>query len=231
MFLPTDSNTAMLDPSAYTADKTTEVPTPPLADSSLHSPPLHNEIHKELSNLHDPTRSLDGQQNAENPKLADETVANLLFPPLPGHFSSGTAVFYRILSAILSIVFLFFVVLISMLMTLPSILWVLSSWCQFKDPNRLRPFYLKEKERKNIPVGELKSDVRYYAQRVGLECKEFKIQTEDGFILTIHRILDERPGAHEANSIAQQKYGLMSRKVSSSHVTWAHAIVRGVLCE
>ena len=33
-------------------------------------------------------------------------------------------------------------------------------------------------------------DVRYYARRVGLECEEYSVQTEDGFILSLYHIYD-----------------------------------------
>ena len=79
--------------------------------------------------------------------------------------------------------------------TVPLIAWVLWSWFNFKDPNRFRPFYKEEKERKDIETGRLKCDIAYYAKRVGLDCDEAKVETEDGFILAIQHIIDRRPGS------------------------------------
>ena len=127
------------------------------------------------------------------PKTADETVSSPLFPPLPSHYTFLTIQLYRFLSLFLSVAFLIFVVTCAMFKTVPSIMWVLWSWCRFKDPNRLRPFYEQEKARKHIKTGKLKCDIGYYAQRVGLECEESKVETEDGFILTIQHIIDRDP--------------------------------------
>ena len=101
---------------------------------------------------------------------------------------------------ILSVCFLVFVVTCAMAMIVPSMAWTVLSWCQFKDPDRLRPFYVLEKERRRIDTGKLKCDVGYYAQRVGLECHESQVETEDGFILTIQHIVDRTPGAIDAKS-------------------------------
>jgi hypothetical protein len=38
-------------------------------------------------------------------------------------------------------------------------------------------------------------DVGYYAQLVGLKSEEVKVETEDGFMLTVQHIIDVRPGA------------------------------------
>ncbi|ETN37081.1 uncharacterized protein HMPREF1541_08071 [Cyphellophora europaea CBS 101466] len=37
---------------------------------------------------------------------------------------------------------------------------------------------------------KLVCDIRYYARRVGLDCEEFKVQTEDGFILSLYHIFN-----------------------------------------
>lgn len=129
------------------------------------------------------------------PKDADEAVSSPLFPPVPSHYTFLTIQLYRFLSLFLSIAFLIFVVTCAMFKTVPSIMWVLWSWCRFKDPDRFRPFYEQEKKRKHIKTGGLKCDIGYYAQRVGLECEESKVETEDGFILTIQHVTDRRPGS------------------------------------
>ena len=94
------------------------------------------------------------------------------------------------MSMILSIMFLAMVMFAAIIKTVPSIGWVVWSWCQLKDPNRLRPFYQLEKERRRIDTGKLKCDIGYFANRVGLECEETEIASEDGFILTMQHIVD-----------------------------------------
>lgn len=42
-------------------------------------------------------------------------------------------------------------------------------------------------------------DVRYYARRVGLECEDFSVQTEDGFIISLLHLYDPRE-THSANT-------------------------------
>lgn len=125
-----------------------------------------------------------------------ETLLNPLFPPISTHHSLATVLFYQYFSAILSSLFLIFaIVLCAMIKSTSTLMWTLWSWCQFKDPNRFRPFYREEKAQKHLNVGELRWDIAYYAQRVGLECDDSKIETEDGFILTMHHIVDRRDGA------------------------------------
>lgn len=138
-------------------------------------------------------RNINCQNNFEE---QDEAILTPLLPPIPTHFSTAAAWFYRILSGILSTLFLIFVILLGALIkSIPSMCWTLWSWFQLKDPNRLRPFYEEEKKRKHIETGKLICDIGYYARRVGLECDDMKIETEDGFILTMHHIVDRRPGA------------------------------------
>jgi hypothetical protein len=161
---------------------------------------------------------LDHRSNIDAPKHADETVSNPLFPPLPTHYSFATAQFYRFLSMILSVGFLVFVLICAIVKTLPSIAWVIWSWCQFKDPDRLRPFYKREKERRHIKTGKLKCDVGYYAQRAGLECDETKIETEDGFILTIQHIVDRKQDAVDSKSMIISDLA-NNRKISGVIVT------------
>lgn len=104
---------------------------------------------------------------------------------------------------VLSVCFLVFVVTCAMAKTVPSMAWTILSWCQFKDPARRRPFYEREKETRAVDAGKLKCDVGYYAQRVGLECHEYHVETEDGFILTIQHIIDRTPGAIDTKSTHQ----------------------------
>lgn len=191
--------------------------------------PLRSTLDRERSNVANPIHPLDHRPNADTPKHADETVSNPLFPPLPKHYSFATVQLYRILSMILSVGFLVFVLICAMVKTLPSIFWVIWSWCQFKDPHRLRPFYRREKERKHLKTGKLKCDVGYYAQRAGLECDETKIETEDGFILTIQHIVDRRPEAVSSKSASTSELA-KNRKISCAIATWVTAGVWDILC-
>ena len=136
-----------------------------------------------------------GSQDTVKLTEADETALHSHFPPVPTHYSSFAKYFYRILSFFLSIIFLSYNIIIALFHTVPSLGWVLLSWLQFKDPNRRRPFYELEKSRRKSPTGKLKCDVGYYAKLVGLDTEEFNIETEDGFILTVQHIVDQRPGA------------------------------------
>jgi hypothetical protein len=117
--------------------------------------------------------------------------------PLPAKstgYSSLTTWWYRIVSGLLSTIFLIFYVLLGALIkAIPSGLWVLWSWCTFRNPDRYRPFYVAEKERRRMKTHRMKADISYYAGHVGLDCEEMKVETEDGFILTMQRIVDRRP--------------------------------------
>lgn len=158
-----------------------------------HVPHKPKHVRRERLNINESFPFSPSQDIMEEP---DEAVLTPLLPPIPTSFSTVAAWFYRIISGVLSTLFLIFVILLGALIkTIPSMCWTLWSWCQLKDPNRLRPFYQEEKKRKHLETGELKCDIGYYAQRVGLECDEMKIETEDGFILTMHHIVDRRPGA------------------------------------
>ena len=158
-----------------------------------HAPHKPKHISHGRPNINESFPLSHRQHNIEE---SDEAVLTPLLPPIPAHFSTAANWFYRILSGVLSTLFLIFVILLGALIKcIPSMCWTLWSWCQFKDPNRLRPFYEEEKKRKHLETGKLKCDIGYYAERVGLKCDEMKIETEDGFILTMHHIVDRRPGA------------------------------------
>ena len=123
----------------------------------------------------------------------EETVV-LPLPAKPASFSPSVTWWYRIVSGLLSTIFLIFYVLMGALIkAVPWGLWVLWSWCTFRNPNRYRPFFEEERERKHIKTGRIKADISYYAGRVGLDCEEMKAETQDGFILTMQRIVDRRP--------------------------------------
>src|SRR5436190_16709735 len=117
-------------------NKILKVYSPTLTDTSSSSHP-HGRLDSEPVNVDE-----DIQRSKTNtPKLADETVSNPLFPPLPPHHTFLMTQIYRILSTVLSIGFLIFVVICAMLKTVPSMVLKIGSWCCFKDPHRLRPFY------------------------------------------------------------------------------------------
>lgn len=175
--------------------------------SSTSTTNLETLVDRDLSHVNDPSPPFDQRTNIDTSKYADEAVSNPLFPPVPTRYIWSTVLFYRVLSMILSVCFLVFVVTCAMAMAVPSVAWTILSWCQFKDPDRLRPFYILEKERRRIDPGKLKCDVGYYAQRLGLECHESQVETEDGFILTIQHIVDRTSGAADAKSIHEFRGG------------------------
>ena len=130
---------------------------------------------------------------------ADESNS---LPPLPNHLPSISVGFHYVLSSVLSTQFLIFLLLCAIIKDIPTMARTIWSWLHFKDPNLRRPFYEEERARKHLKRGKLKCDIGYYAQLVGLECDEFKIETEDEFILTVYRIVDRRPGAIDLKSNA-----------------------------
>jgi hypothetical protein len=151
------------------------------------------------SSLHDqikhPANGLKAKQDAVSPEQADETALHSHFPSVPTTYLPLTVFIYRLLSFFLSLAFLGCTVLFALFKTLPSLLWILVSYAQFKDPDRNRPFYALEQDRRRSPRRELRMDVGYYAQLVGLKSEEVKVETEDGFMLTVQHIIDVRPGA------------------------------------
>lgn len=183
-------HTTMLSPKAILQlqpDKSSSVTTPTLTEAFYNSP-RQTHLNNDLSNTDSSSRRIGHRPNGITSEHADETASNSPFPSLPRHYSALTILFYCILSTFLSLIFLILVVTCAMIKTLPSAAWISLSWCRFKNPDRLRPLYHREKERKHIQTGKLKCDIEYYAERQGLNCKEHKVETEDGFILTIHHI-------------------------------------------
>lgn len=68
---------------------------------------------------------------------------------------------------------------------------------------------LDESERLKLEAGgedELKNDIRYYANRVGLEAEELRVETEDGFILELWHIWDpEDPPAYPHETLGEKR--------------------------
>ena len=162
---------------------------------------------------------------------ADEMGSQTLFPPISSHHTFAAAVFYKSLSTILSFSFLFIIVLASMVKTMSSMIWVLWSWCRLKDPDRARPFYEREKERRHIKTGKLNSKVGYFAERAGLECDETKIEAEDGFILTMQHIIDRNPDVVDSTRRKIWWNGLTHREVSPTSTSWLASIIRYLLLQ
>ena len=56
------------------------------------------------------------------------------------------------------------------------------------------------------PRDKLVCDVGYYARRVGLDIEEYKIETEDGFLITLQRVFDPKDPPLDANDV-EDGYG------------------------
>jgi len=87
-------------------------------------------------------------------------------------------------------------------------------------------------------------DVGYYARRVGLDIEEFKVQTEDGFIIVLwhvynpkeyHRVPDEhrdykKPGIFPAHQVASgTAYGASGRQYTHGKRRYPVLMVHGLL--
>ena len=141
---------------------------------------------KSESHSHYPSTSPLSSIVAKNPSNTDA-----LFPPLPAYgppslFRGLQIVAYRVSSGILSVSFLMIVVAGSLASTAASVI-------KRKKP---RPFQAREDkakaERRKHGSARLTCDVRYYARRVGLDVEEFKVTTEDGFVLVMEHIFDPK---------------------------------------
>src|SRR5579859_1969398 len=127
--------------------------------------------------------------------VEEEEASTSSVPPIPSYTPLARFT-YNFLSIFLSPLFLETILLGALYNALCSGSWFVWSWCRhFTNPDLSRPFYELEQEKHHITRGDLKCDIAYYGQLVGLDCEEFKIETEDGFILTIQHIIDRRPGA------------------------------------
>jgi hypothetical protein len=155
-----------------------------------------NDKHDGAKALFNNARALKVKRtDAATPAPVDENVSNLRFPPLQTRYSFLTILFYRILSCILSLNFLLVIMFCALVKAVALGLWSLFSGYPLRDPAQSRPFYELERERKKLDMGGLMRDVGYFAERGGLCCQEFKVETEDGFILTVQHVLDCSPGS------------------------------------
>ncbi|KAK6517774.1 hypothetical protein TWF506_004954 [Arthrobotrys conoides] len=125
---------------------------------------------------------------------------NPQFPPLPVYGSSkwfrwAEVHFFRVVSFILSTTFLLSIVCGAVFKTIQLSIYTPRKLVSkgFERPlgdleNQL-DIDLDQQERKHGKP-KLKCDVRYYATRVELDIEEFKVTTEDGFILVLQHIFD-----------------------------------------
>jgi len=123
-----------------------------------------------------------------------------LFPPVPVYGPATPlrrlqCAVFRLTSGVLSLSFLWVVVMGAVVESLPELL--LRRWKRItlEDPDKDRPFRNTEMERKlqrerNEQPDELKCDIAYYAQRVGLEAELLTVETEDGFLLDLCHVFD-----------------------------------------
>jgi len=204
----------------------------------------HDGHRENMAQDHDASTTSNENTSAlsDTESLLEESTAHTVLPALPTHFPSISVGFHYIISSILSSLFLIvYVLFASILKSIPRTAWSIWSWCHFRDPNRVRPFYEEEKTRRNIQRGEIRDDIGYYANRVGLTCDEIKVETEDGFILTMHHIIDRTPGAVDSKSTISSSSFLFLprgqadrnnfRKLSCFTVTWITTIFRDILCQ
>ncbi|KAI5857834.1 Alpha/Beta hydrolase protein [Tricharina praecox] len=123
-----------------------------------------------------------------------------LFPPVPVYGPATPlrrlqCAVFRVTSGILSLSFLGVVVMGAIAESLPEFL--LRRWKRvtLEDPDQGRLFRDIEMERKlererNGQPDELKCDIAYYAQRVGLDAELLTVETEDGFLLDLWHVFD-----------------------------------------
>ncbi|EPS42956.1 hypothetical protein H072_3037 [Dactylellina haptotyla CBS 200.50] len=127
---------------------------------------------------------------------------NAQFPPLPIYGSSAwprriLIQFFKLVSFVLSTAFLLTIVCGAVFRTLQLSFYVLTRSFRHKPDRPLRSLEhqldreIDEQERKHGKA-QLKCDVGYYARRVGLDVEEFKVTTEDGFILVLQHVFDPK---------------------------------------
>ncbi|KAK6358526.1 hypothetical protein TWF730_007856 [Orbilia blumenaviensis] len=125
---------------------------------------------------------------------------NAQFPPLPVYgpskwFRWVEIQFFRGISLVLSTIFLLTIVCGAVFKTLQLSIRILPRSLSQAPERPLRDLEhqlnreIDEQERK-YGNAKLKCDVGYYARRVGLDIEEFKVTTEDGFILILQHIFD-----------------------------------------
>ncbi|KAI4209094.1 MAG: hypothetical protein LQ351_007930 [Letrouitia transgressa] len=80
-----------------------------------------------------------------------------------------------------------------------------NSWSRAENDNENLAETAKEFEPTEGGKDPLICDVSYYARRVGLDCEEFKVQTEDGFIIRLLHIFSSKEYTPSSPSHRDQK--------------------------
>ncbi|KAF3162632.1 hypothetical protein TWF225_006715 [Orbilia oligospora] len=143
---------------------------------------------------------------------------NPQFPPLPVYGSSkwfrwAEVYFFRVVSFILSTTFLLIIVCGAIFKTIklsvytPRKLVSKGSERPLRDLENQLDIGLDQQEKKHGKP-KLKCDVRYYATRVELDMEEFKVTTEDGFILVLQHIFDPKDRGDGRNG-TKRKYPVL----------------------
>ena len=71
-------------------------------------------------------------------------------------------------------------------------------------------------------------DIRYYARRVGLDMEEYKVETEDGFIITLQRVFDPEDPPSDEN-IVEDGYGNPIEWNKKGHQKYPILLMHGLL--
>ncbi|KAF3217415.1 hypothetical protein TWF106_007925, partial [Orbilia oligospora] len=143
---------------------------------------------------------------------------NPQFPPLPVYgpskwFRWAEVYFFRVVSFILSTTFLLSIVCGAIFKTVklsvytPRKLVSKGSERPLRDLENQLDIDLDQQEKK-YGKPKLKCDVRYYATRVELDMEEFKVTTEDGFILALQHIFDPKDRGNGRNG-TKRKYPVL----------------------
>ncbi|RPA71073.1 alpha/beta-hydrolase [Ascobolus immersus RN42] len=125
---------------------------------------------------------------------------NPMFPPLPIWGPPSTlrwiqCLIFRFTSSILSFAFLLVILLGAITEGIGPVSVRLAKRCVGIDPDADRPFIAYERaQAEKLKTGEVEEDalvddLDYYARRVGLRMREEEVQTEDGFVLKIQRVV------------------------------------------
>jgi hypothetical protein len=168
-----------------------------LEENLTGSPPINYASIVVPQIIQDDRRSSDGshQQDAEFEVYTrgNEAIADQRFPAAR-RYSLPAVLIYRFTSMTISPIFLSGILTCALLKPIPSFFSNLWS-CSWSFRNRRGGEIEHQQGQENQLHGTdtLKCDISYYAQLVGLNCEETKIETEDGFILTVQHIIDRRP--------------------------------------
>jgi hypothetical protein len=164
--------------------------------------------------------------------VAHEATADRQFPPCPTRYPLPAILLYRFTSTILSPIFLSSILICALLKPIPAFCSKLWSCCwSFRNHKGCK---IKHQQDQNDLQGTdtLKCDISYYANLVGLDCEETKIETEDGFILTLQHIIDRRPDSvHWKRTNPNNLRCIDFRKIPCSTCSRSDAVIRCILCQ